>query len=245
MKKVLLFSVLSVLVLIGCQKKNIEMSKTSVTLHHGETYQIDATSKASISYLTEDRYYADVNEKGLVTANCVGETNILLNNGKDEKKLHVTVEPVSNVITDPKVTIGQNKASILDRFGQADNEQSFDNMSALAYLYTDYATVMMFVFDENEKLVGYTLGGMINIAEDMKVYLSERYIGIGNYTLTEGYEGDAYINALTQTEASLKIVHLLVEGQMSLAVYSTPEYMDAHGENLVKKGAKFSQMVNR
>ena len=89
MKKSFALLVLSIFVLVGCTKKDIVMDQTEVTLHHGETYQITAESHNPITYLSEDRYHAEVNAGGIVTAVCVGETDIKLSNGKDEKKLHI------------------------------------------------------------------------------------------------------------------------------------------------------------
>lgn len=244
MKRNLVLLILSVFVLVGCTKKDITMDQTEVTLHHGETYQIVAKSHNQINYLSENRYHANVNADGVVTAVCIGETYIKLNNGNDEKKFHVIVTPTNFCITEPEVSIGENKSSILGKFGEPDMEEDIDGLTAMTYVYSDYAMFMMFLLDENEGVVVYMLGGMTNLHNDLKAFLSERYLYEGPFS-ADGLEGDSYINALTEDAATLKIVHANVDNQMSLAVYSTPEYMDDNDIIFKKSVSKFSQLARK
>lgn len=245
MKKSIVLLILSVFVLAGCAKKDIVMEQTEVTLHHGETYQISAESHNPITYLSEDRYHAEVNSDGVVTGVCVGETYIKLSNGNDEKKLHVIVTPTNFCMTEPDIAFGDSKSSVLAKLGEPDMEEAEDGLTALLYLYTDYATVMMILLDENDVVVATVLGGMTNIFEDMRVFLEERYLNVGAYTM-EGYDGMAYINALTENEATIKVVHTLVENQLSLAIYSTPEYINENDDfGLRVSPAKLFQMIRK
>jgi len=244
MRKNFALLILSIFVLVGCTKKEIVMDQTEVTLHPGETYQIAAESSSPITYLSEDRFHAEVNVDGVVTAKYVGETNIKLSNGKDEKKLHVIVTPTNFCITEPDVAFGDSKASILEKFGEPDMEETESGYTALMYAYSDYAMLMVFVLDENDNVVATLLGGMANITNDMKEFLGERYLYEGPFEL-EGEEGDAYINALTENEATIKIAHLVVEDQLSIAVYSTPEYLNNGGYIGLKNSSKFSHLVRK
>ena len=244
MKKSIALLVLSIFVLVGCAKKDIVMDQTEVTLHHGETYQITAESHNPITYVSEDRYHAEVNAGGVVTAVCIGETDIKLSNGNDEKKLHVVVTPTNFCITEPNVNIGESRSSLVRKFGEPDMEEEEEGLTTMTYVYSDYAMIMMFLVDENEGLVAYVLGGMTNLTADMKVFLSERYLYLGPSDV-EDLEGDAYINALTENDATLKIVHSIIENQMSLAIYSTPELMNEDFGGLKKSFSKFSQLARK
>jgi hypothetical protein len=221
------------------------MDRNEVTLHHGETYQIVAESHDPITYFSEDMYHANVNSKGLVTAVCVGETDIKLNNGKDEKLFHVTVTPTNFCITEPDVTIGESKSSLLQKFGEPDMDEEEDGSSMMTYLYSDYATMMMFLVDEEDGLLAYMLGGMNDLAPEMRTFLSERYLYIGTSNFDDE-PGDIYINALTENEATLEVIHAIIQDQiqMSVAVYSTPDYLN--DDYLMKKSfSKFSKLARK
>lgn len=243
MKKNIALLFLSIFVLASCAKKDIVVNETEVTLHHGETYQITAESHNPITYVSEDRYHAEVNSGGVVTAVCVGETNIKLSNGNDEKKVHVIVTPTNFCITEPDIAFGDSKSSVLEKLGEPDYEEDGeDGETAMIYLYTDYAMIMMVMLDENDMVVATGLGGMANIASDMSTFLSERYYYLGLVDF-DGDKGDTYINALTESEATVEIVHTVFEGQLSIALYSTPQFLNDNG--LLDLFAKASQKIRK
>ena len=244
MKKTFALLILSIFVLVGCTKKDIVMEQTEVTLHHGETYQIAAKSHSPITYLSGDRFHAEVNENGVVTAMYVGETDIKLTNGNDEKKLHVIVAPKNNCIKETGIAFGDSRATILEKFGEPDMEETESGHTTLMYAYTDYAMIMAFVLDENMTVIATLLGGLTNITNDMKEFLGERYLNEGPFEV-EGYEGEAYINALTDNEATVKIVHTVVENQLSVAIYSTPEYLNSGSYIGLKSSSKFSHLIHK
>jgi hypothetical protein len=62
----------------------------------------------------------------------------------------------------------------------------------------------------------------------------------------DGFQGDAYINALTASEATVEVVHAVVENQLSIAVYGAPEYFDENGLIGLKKSfAKASPKIRK
>ncbi|MBQ5958416.1 MAG: Ig-like domain-containing protein [Bacteroidales bacterium] len=64
---------------MSCNKeKLITLTESSATLHHGETYQINAECENPILFSSENEYHAKVSSSGLVTANYIGNTTITL-----------------------------------------------------------------------------------------------------------------------------------------------------------------------
>lgn len=64
-------------ILIGCQKEaaNLTVSPSEITLYAEGTKAI-TTNASNATFTSEDDYYAEVDESGLVTANKVGNTKI-------------------------------------------------------------------------------------------------------------------------------------------------------------------------
>lgn len=90
------------LLIASCSKdrvKNIELSHTQKNLIIGETFAINvsisatgSTAEFPISYMSENRSVATVNQNGLVTAVGVGQTNIVVRAGSKSAYCKVTVD---------------------------------------------------------------------------------------------------------------------------------------------------------
>ncbi|MDR3119131.1 MAG: hypothetical protein LBU44_06905 [Mediterranea sp.] len=202
MKKrlVLLIGVLPI-VFAGCSKDDdtdvISLKVSEKTLYFEDKYQIEATSEAAINYTVENEYHAKVSETGLVAARFVGETNVLLSNGKDTKNFKVIVRPKSNLYPEPDVKFGDSKSSIIAKFGTPDSETS----SAIAYAdYSNTAPVLMFAFDSANKLDSYILMVKSMYSSTLADFLLERYLAVS--------EKDGlflFINGLNTTTATMAI----------------------------------------
>lgn len=202
MKKGLVFlAVVLPLVLAGCSKDDepdvISLEVSEKTLYSGDEYQIEATSKAPITYTVENEYHAEVTETGLVTARFVGETNVLLSNGEDTKNFKVIVKPKYNLYPEPDVKFGDSKSSIIAKFGTPDDETS----SGIGYIdYSNAAPILMFLFDSNDKLDSYGVLVRSIYSSTLAEFLSERYMPIGEE------DGDFFfINGLNPTTATMAI----------------------------------------
>ncbi len=175
----------------------ITLEETSITLHSGETYQINAECEYPITYSSENEYNASVSEDGLVTANFVGSTTITLEAESDTQTIEVTVEPVSDLYPEPEIEIGESKEAIIERFGEPGAETD----EAIGYQgYSDNATMLMVMFDENDLVELYAVILDLSFEEDLETFLSERYLFV-----QEEESVKMYINALTVEEAT-KIV---------------------------------------
>jgi hypothetical protein len=162
--------------LFGCKKENddIALSVSKTYLYYDDTYQIEATSDFPVTYVSENEYHAKVSDAGLVTARHIGETNIILSNGKTTTKFNVTVKPRQNLYVEPNVKFGDTRSSIIAKFGTPDDVSS-DGSSILYMDYSSSAAGLMFSFDDNDKLDGYSLMIKSFYASQLADFLIERY----------------------------------------------------------------------
>lgn len=161
----------------GDEKKDIiQLLSANPTLYYDDEFQIEATSVAPITYKTENEYHATVSASGLVTAKRIGSTSIILDNGSDTQNLLVTVKPKSNLYPEPNVDFGVSRAFIISKYGTPDAED--DNI--IGYnSYSSKAPILMFVFDESDKLKASTVMVKTAYSSELGDFLVERYASIG------------------------------------------------------------------
>lgn len=201
MKKILFLLAVLPLLFSGCEKDDdgdvIVLKVSEKTLYHDDEYQIEATSKSKITYSSENEYHAKVSETGLVTAQFVGETNILLSNSEDSKTFKLIVKPKSNLYPEPDVKFGDTKSSIIAKFGTPDSE------TATGIGYTDYsnaAPILMFLFDSSNKMTGYSIMVKSSYSSVIADFLLERYL-----VVTENDGVFMFINGLNLNTATMAI----------------------------------------
>ena len=154
MKKIFIIMVILLpSVFIECSKSDEEqdlilLNTSEVTLYQNDERKIDASSKAEITYLSENEYHATVSNVGVLKGRFVGETKINLKNSTDSKDIKVTVAPRHNLYPEPNVTFGELKSSIISKLG---NPQT-DTSSGISYTnYSANAPILMFIFDSSNK----------------------------------------------------------------------------------------------
>ncbi|MDR0507811.1 MAG: hypothetical protein LBH32_13490 [Dysgonamonadaceae bacterium] len=177
MKKIFfILTIVLSLVFAGCSKEeehdSILLNRSEITLHPGDTYQIEATSNLGISYYATNKFHASVTRSGLVTAWFAGETKIRLFNDDDTKDFKVIIKPEINLYSEPAVKFGDNKSSIRTKFGSPYRETSSEILYAN---YSNTVPYIMFQFDGNNKLNGYIV--MLNsiYVGELSSFLLERY----------------------------------------------------------------------
>jgi hypothetical protein len=191
--------------LAGCSKDEgpdvISLKITSVMFSYGNKHQIEATSKKAITYTVEDEFHAEVSETGLVTAGRIGETDIILSNGEDTKKIHVTVRPKysERLYPEPNVKLGDTKSSILAKFGYPDDEDE-EFRQILYYAYDVSAPVLIFSFDESDMLDNYRIIMTQLRSSDFMFFFSERYLAVSEKDGTF-----LFINSTKPSTATLAI----------------------------------------
>lgn len=206
MNKTLFLAVLAAatIVLSGCGKEDdvdnsILLTSSNQTLFYDDEFQIDATSSLPITYTSEDEYHAKVSASGLVTAGRVGETNIVLSNGKDTKKIKITVRPESNLYPEPELTFGMTRAAVKSKLGTPDSETD----AGMGWTnYSTNAPILMCLFDEADKLESYSVMVKTAYSSELGTFLGERYVPFSideeNYTIL-------CVNGLTLDTATMLI----------------------------------------
>lgn len=177
-------------------KNTITLSQNSVTLYHNDTYQIDARCKDNIAYSSHNEYVASVSATGFVTAQYVGETNVSLKSNEDSKTFKVTVAPKSNLYPEPNIEIGESKASVLQKFPQAefyDGVLFIDN-------YSNAAPLLCIFLDDNLCVSFYGTFVKGKYSSELKTFMSERY-----YYLGEKDGMYIFINGLNENTATMGV----------------------------------------
>jgi len=173
----------------------INLSESATTLHKGETYQILAESESPITFFSEDEYHAMVSDSGLVTANFVGNTIILLQSESDSVTFDVTVAPVSELYPEPDIEIGESKESVIEKLGQPGLEED----GSIGYEnYSENAFLLAVMFDEYDLVSNYGLILDESVEEELDTFLSERYMFANE---EDGIK--IYMNALTPEDVTL------------------------------------------
>jgi len=201
MKRIILITLCMVVILFtGCTKEkekntSIELYESTVTLHSMETYQINAESELPITYRSDDEFHAQVDENGLVTAGFVGETEIILSNGTDSKRVKIIVSPQYNLYSDPVLDFGITKQQLISILGDPDIDDG-NSMVYTDYDNLDVSPMVMYLF-ENSFLNAVIRLVNPSYVEDLMLFLLERY-----YPLSS----DFFVNGLTPDSISMGVV---------------------------------------
>lgn len=222
MKKLLLFLFTPLMFACGGDgKESISLSESETTLKYQGTYQINATSENSISYTSEDEYHATVSSSGLVKANKVGETNILVSDGNSTRKFKVTVSPQSSLYDEPLTDWSLTKSQVISKLGtpasQADSSCIYQpSNSAISYI--------MYLFTKAGKIK--SVGVVIQTAytSELATFLTERYTYAG-----QSNDTFLYYNQSTTAKATTII---------GLSLYSTSYWFAIYIPNTSTKSSK-------
>lgn len=168
----------------GCEKGEdaksnvIQLTSSDQTMYYDDEFQINATSDTPITYTSENEYHAEVSASGLVTAGRVGETNIVLTNGEDTKKVKITVRPQSNLYPEPDLTFGMSRSAVKAKLGTPD----LDEGTGIAYNnYASATPILMCLFDEADNLKSYVVLVKTAYSGELGTFLAERYVPFDIY----------------------------------------------------------------
>ena len=174
-----IIALLSVYILTSCSNDDsnaiVVNTKTPVVLNYEKTLQIDATSESPMTYESENRFHADVDSKGVITGGHVGETNIIISNGKKSQKIPITIEPLHDLYKTPCPGWGKSKNEIIAVYGYPDNETE----TVIGYTnYSNAAPLVMYLFDDNDLLMASSVIVKMGYTSSLVDFLLERYIPI-------------------------------------------------------------------
>ncbi len=215
MKKILFALMCTFAVLAtGCQEKvsdtGIVLNETEVILNSSNEYQITAESPTPITYSSENEYHAVVDEHGLVTAMFVGETDIVLDNRSDTKRVKVIVEPKYNLFEEPITDFGITKEELISRLGEPDLETD----ETIGYLSSSSVAPMTMYAFQNGAL---NVCGVIvksQYSGELGAFMAERYLLAG-----EDDGSFAFVNALDADKVTMGIMLQLYNLNYWIATY--------------------------
>lgn len=148
MKKLGIASFL-VMALMSCGKESpkLTVTPTEIALYAEGTTQI-TTNANDATFAVEDDFYASVESNGLVTANKVGETEIIVNSTLGTANVPVVVLPQYTLYPDVDGLVGKSTSAVVDVMGNS-YETSTSNDGELEYIYynpTSYCDLLGFTF---------------------------------------------------------------------------------------------------
>lgn len=180
--------------------ENIDLKESETTLFSGQQYAIKAKSDTKITYNSNDEFIATVSDKGIVSAETIGETTIVLDNSIDNKSFKVKVKPKYDLYSVPDLSFGMTKSDLIKKYGTPDGED--EEMNTISYEgYSVPAPIVMFTFDKEDKLIASSVAVLTSYSQDILPFLDERYKYIG-----EDEEAFLYIDAATEKEAKTYVI---------------------------------------
>lgn len=152
----------------------IDANPTEICCCVGDQTQI-TTKNQKVSFSSGNDYFASVDESGLVTANKVGQTNIIVESGLEDNEIPITINPRYTYFEEPFIEFGSTPDKVAGLYGECTS--SFGG----EYTYLNYGpnkATLVFAF-ENDALacVRVTLSSKDagNNTIDIDSYMTERY----------------------------------------------------------------------
>lgn len=156
----------------GDDESPLVVTPASVSMHYDETQQLSA--EGATSWLTNDEFVAKVDSKGLVTARHIGNTQIVVSDGKRTATCEVTVTPEYSLYDDPILDWGASKSSIQSKEKHEKGTSSDSNILVYNYTFGNNVCVMGYTF-ENGKLKSVTAMMDNSLYLRTGYYLIERF----------------------------------------------------------------------
>jgi len=213
MKKIIILFALS-LSFWGCSKEEelvdntIEVKTDNLSLAPKQSYDTKAVSNLKITYSSENEFYAAVSDNGIITGGKVGTTNIILDNGVDNKTIKVTTISSNYLYPDPILDFGSSKNSIISKLGTPAYQATGGNISGIRY---DNAT-------------NTTLGTAYYFTDD-KLTLIQTRVKTEYSTLLSSYLTDRFA-PVAQSDGSFFFINALTPSKVTIAVRLTLESVD-------------------
>ena len=244
MKKSLLILLSGVLLIVGCSKDGdvktmrLTVNVSEKKMKREDTFQIEAKSDHKISYFSGNTFVATVSELGLVEARHVGDAEILVSDGADQKKVSIVVEPRHNLYPEPIQYLGKTKEDILRKFGQPDSRG--DNSDIFIYYsYSENSEAVGFAFKEG-KVEMASVVVSVKRSTELATFLIERY----NYV---GRDGDyfEFVNSDDHKTATLKLLQTLLSTGDWVVGYYRGQAFGRAGYRLFKENdAALKSLIN-
>lgn len=172
---------------MSCSKEESKLtaSPETITLYSKGTTQITTNADDAI-FKSSDEFYAEVDATGMVTANKVGNTEIIVTGKGSSIKVPVTIMPKYKLFPDLDEYIGKSSSYVTSTFG-SNYTAGTTSKGYITYTYTDYniyATIISFTF-ENDVVSSIGVAVPTTYTSQLTSSLIERYTVTG--TLNDVY----------------------------------------------------------
>jgi len=239
--KNLIISLALASVLLACQKEPVlTLEQTTASLKSGENFSINATGFDSYTFTSQNEYVAKVSATGVVTAQRIGKTNIVVKAEDKVAYFNVEVVPAYNLFTEPIMEWGMSRAQLISKLGTPASSTAdgvgYTNSSTIA-------PISVYLFDSKGLSVSSILVNS-NYSSQLGSFMAERYLLVS----VDAEEYSIYfINALSLQKATTIV---------GLEIYNLSYWMAAYirNDSYTKGGMavsnediskKISEIVNR
>lgn len=184
--------------------KDINANPTEISLYAGEQTQI-TTNNQKVSFTSEDDYFASVDESGLVTANKVGRTDIVIESRREKVSIPVNVTPRYCYFNEPFIGFGSHLDKIIELYG--DCYASFNGEYAYVGYGPENAGLKFYFEDDALVKVKVTLNSTDG-SIDIDSFMQERY---DELTSTDKTQVKRYTNDLNGQSPAMITVYKIPE----------------------------------
>ena len=181
-----LFSLLCLLVVIGCEAPVLTYDPINISLYTEGTKQI-TTNAVDATFSIKDDYFATVSSTGLVTANKVGKTEVVINSSYGPGSVNVDVIPQYILYPDLDNLIGKGVSDMESVMGTSYKESTTSKGETM-YTYENPTSYC--------KGIGFTFSG--SSCKSIAVYVPTNHTTkitkalIERYTVA-GVQNDVYL----------------------------------------------------
>lgn len=217
MKKFLPALLFCITIFVSCEEnepkpQELEVSTSKISLNSGGNESILATSDFDILYESENEFHATVTSQGEVTAVKVGSTNIIVTSNSKVESVEVEVLPLYNTYPTPIIDWSMTVNKIISVIGQPDAISD----GVLGYgEYSPKAPVVMYKFDENEKLSSTAVMVNTEYSSELGSFMEERYQYAGE---SDGFF--IFADALEPSRAKLIVAASQYDTDFWMVIYT-------------------------
>lgn len=227
--------------LMACKKEPVlTLEQTTASLKSGENFSINATGFDSYTFTSQDEYVAKVSATGVVTAQRIGKTSIIVKAEDKVAYFNVDVVPVYNLFAEPTMEWGMSREQLISKLGTPASSTAdgvgYSNSSTIA-------PYSVYLFDSKGLSVSAILVNS-NYSSQLGSFMAERYLLVS----IDAEEYSIYfINALTLQKATTLVGLDLYNLSYWMAAYIRNDSYTKGGISAINSNnaEKINEIVNR
>ncbi|MDC1106372.1 Ig-like domain-containing protein [Prolixibacteraceae bacterium] len=165
------------LTIYSCSKdENLSVSTERIEIYSNTSQEIVVHSSDPVTFESQNKYVATVDDKGVVTGVKVGVTNITVTDGSQTKEVACHIIPLYRCWDAPKYGYGTTKQEVKDELGEPTTQTS----NALVYsAKTSGVNSVVYIFDNKDKLTSYGYNFKLTSFPNLSNAMLERYFPLG------------------------------------------------------------------